>query len=315
MATRQDVIRMLQADMRDEHGALVLYLQHAYMMGEGEEAAEIEGAARDEMRHFRWLAQAITQLGGEPTLDRTEMELGGAQHAEWMLRDVRAEEDAIAAYEQHRDAIDDPRIKALIERILTDERAHLDLFRSLSDKMAAEAEAPAMDAAPDPIDPEAASVLDYATRHEYTVILQYLFHSFMTPDDEASREWETIAINEMQHLGWFGEMAAESGLFPLFAREMVHEGKDTGDMLGADLAAEHAVAEAYAGHANRFRPDPEKAGLVEILERAGENERFHIHMFGLMAERVGAGETPYQRPGVAPTQPTGSTVGGRKGDK
>jgi len=47
MASREDTIRMLQADMRDEHGALVLYLQHAYMMGEGEEAAEIEGAARD----------------------------------------------------------------------------------------------------------------------------------------------------------------------------------------------------------------------------------------------------------------------------
>lgn len=303
MASKDEVIRLLQADMRDEHGALILYLQHAYMMGEGEEAAEIEGAARDEMRHFRWLAQAITQLGGEPTLDRTEMELGGTKHAQWMLRDVRAEEDAIAAYEQHRDAIDDPKIKALIERILTDERAHLELFHSLNEKATAETETAAMEAAPEALDAEAASVLDYATRHEYTVVLQYLFHSFMTPDDEASREWETVAVNEMQHLGWFGEMAAESGMFPLFSREMIHKGEGTGDMLGADLAAEKAVAAAYARHADRFRADPAKAELVEILERAGENERFHIHMFGLMAERAASEQAPYQRPGVGPTQP------------
>ncbi|GEM_PF-92418 len=306
MASREDVIRMLQADMRDEHGALILYLQHAFMMGEGEEAAEIEGAARDEMRHFRWLAQAITQLGGVPTLDRTEMELGGTEVQEWMLRDVRAEEDAIAAYEQHRDAIDDPRIKALIGRILTDERAHLDLFRSLNEETAAESGAGEEEGEEKPaaMDGEAAAVLDYATRHEYTVVLQYLFHSFMTPDDEASREWETVAINEMQHLGWFGEMAAEAGRFPLFAREMVHKGEDTKDMLDADLSAERAVAAAYAQHAERFRDSPDHADLVEILERAGENEEFHIHMFGLMAERAAAEQAPHQRPGVGATQPS-----------
>lgn len=303
MASREDIIRMLQADMRDEHGALILYLQHAYMMGEGEEAAEIEGAARDEMRHFRWLAQAITQLGGVPTLDRTEMEIGGAEHKQWMARDVEAEEGAIAAYEQHIDAIDDPRIKAMLERIVTDERAHLDLFASLKSKAEAEEEAGGDESPTPEVNGETGAVLDYATRHEYTVVLQYLFHSFMTPDDEASREWETIAINEMQHLGWFGEMAAESGRFPLFARDPVHRGESTGEMLTADLAAEQAVADAYARHADRFRNNPEHADLVEILDRAGANEQYHLRVFKMMAERARAEQAPYQRPGIGPTQP------------
>ena len=314
MASREQIIEMLQEDMRDEHGALILYLQHAYMMGEGEEAAEIEGTARDEMRHFRWLAQAITQLGGVPTLDRTEMELGGTRHADWMARDVRAEEGAIALYEKHKAAIDDPKIVALLDRILTDERAHLELFRSLGEEVAAEAEGETADEPAAGVSDEVGAVLDYATRHEYTVVLQYLFHSFMTPDEEASREWETIAINEMQHLGWFGEMAAESGRFPLFAREMVHKGETTRDMLTADIAAERAVAATYARDAERFRGDPDHAELVEILERAGENENFHIHMFGLMAERAQAEKEAWQRPGVGPTQPGQKDEGAEPGE-
>ena len=49
MSDKQAVIDMLNADMRDEHAAIVQYLQHAYAIGEGEEACEIEAIARDEI--------------------------------------------------------------------------------------------------------------------------------------------------------------------------------------------------------------------------------------------------------------------------
>ncbi|NPV08865.1 MAG: ferritin-like domain-containing protein [Anaerolineae bacterium] len=306
MAAKNEIIKMLYDDMRDEHGAIILYLQHAYLLGEGEEAAEIEQTARDEMRHFKWLAQAITQLGGEPILDRTEMELGGKAPLEWMARDIRAEEDAIAQYEAHKKAIDDPKIVALIDRILTDERAHLEVFTSFREKFGPGGELegkPAGIYQGEGLAAEVARVLDYATQHEYTVILQYLFHSFVTPDYEASRELETISINEMQHLGWFGELAAESGHFPLFARGLVHKGEATGDMLGADLEAEKSVAATYAEYADRLRNDEDQAELVETLDRARENEEFHIHMFDLMLGRVRENDPASQRPGLGRTQP------------
>ncbi len=40
-------ITLLNKDLQDEHGAIIQYLNHAYAMGEGEMACEIEAIARD----------------------------------------------------------------------------------------------------------------------------------------------------------------------------------------------------------------------------------------------------------------------------
>ncbi|MHB0876209.1 MAG: ferritin-like domain-containing protein [Anaerolineae bacterium] len=312
MTGSEDVIALLNDDMKDEHGALILYLQHAYFLGEGEEACEIEQTARDEMRHFKWLAQAIVQLGGVPTLDRSEMELGGDLPMHWMARDVVAEDDAIAKYERHREAIADPKIVAMIDRILTDERAHRGVFSGLQAKFAATGRVGLLSPlsgtggepapAADPGRPGA--VIDYATRHEYTVALQYLFHSFMTPSHEASREWETIAVNEMQHLGWFAEYAGDLGIAPLLAHDPVEKGHLTTDMLQADITAEQSVSRHYSDAIGEFGGDESLAKLVGILERARDNEDWHVHMFELMLGHADVGEDPLQRPGIGPTQPT-----------
>jgi rubrerythrin len=234
------------------------------------------------------------------------MDLGGTVPYQWMARDIQAETDAIAQYEAHQKVIPDVKIVALIDRILTDERAHLDLFTSFRDKFGPGgelADAPAGILRGGSVPAEVAKVIDYAAQHEYTVLLQYLFHSFVTPDHEASRELETISINEMQHLGWFSELGAELGRFPAFSRGLVHLGEATPDMLGADLEAEKRVADAYSRHADQLRGSEEHAELVETLQRALENEQYHAHMFGLMLDKVQGGEPPWQRPGSGPTQP------------
>ena len=311
MATKSDVVEMLKEDMRDEHGALILYPRHAYFLGESGEACQIEQTARDEMRHFKWLGQALVQLGGEPTLVRTEMDVGGDAPVQWMDRDVRAELDAIAKYGRHLAGIDDDKIKAMIERILTDERAHLAVFAGFRGEFAvATGPLPGLPtdggASPDRI----AEVLDYGTRHEYTVVLQYLLHSFMTSDYEASRELETVAVNEMQHMGWLGEYAAETGHAPLFEVHPVVESPETAAMLAADVDAEKAVFASYGKYIAELGGQPTFAELADILRRAQDNEGWHIHMFSMMLSRVQAGQHPWQRPGLARTQPP--ELGGRE---
>lgn len=303
MAAKADIIEMLRDDMRDEHGALILYLKHAYFIGEGAEACAIEETARDEMRHYKWLAQGIVQLGGVPSIERTAMDLGGDQPAEWMARDVRAEEDAIAKYERHLAAIDDPRIKAMIERILTDERAHRERFVGFQESfLASGSTAPAAAAGSTP--PERVKeMLDYGTKHEYSVILQYLLHSFMTADYEASRELETVAVNEMQHLGWLSEYAAEIGHAPLLEAHEVDRSRRTEGMLAAEVEAEKAVFESYGSQIEELKDQPDYAELREILERNRANEGWHMHMFSLMLERVKEAQQARQRPGVGRTQP------------
>ncbi len=54
---KKEIIRLLNYDLENEHGAIIQYLTHAYAMGEGELACEIEAIAREEMRHFDWLAE------------------------------------------------------------------------------------------------------------------------------------------------------------------------------------------------------------------------------------------------------------------
>ena len=121
---KEKIIALLNQDLEGEHGAIIQYLNHAYAMGEGEMACEIEAIAREEMRHLDWLAEAIVELGGVPSLKRGNMRMSGDAVADWMKNNVLLEEDGIYQYKEHIKAIEDPKIKRLLQRILSDEESH-----------------------------------------------------------------------------------------------------------------------------------------------------------------------------------------------
>jgi bacterioferritin len=289
MNDKQAVIDMLNADMRDEHAAIVQYLQHAYAVGEGEEACEIEAIAREEMRHFDWLAEAIVELGGKPDMERGEADLEGSGPVEWMARDVLAEERAIAQYKEHIEAIDDPQIKRLLRRIRSDEKAHRDVFADLADELAEEgAEASGLLEArsAEEAEPKVLDMLQQGVRHEYSVILQYLYHNFVMPECEIGRELEMQAINEMQHLGWLAEEVAELGGHPDIERTELSLEGDTAQMLQADIEAERAVTMDY----NRQLDEIEDEGLHKLLSRIRDHEIYHDELFSDMLAEVQAEE-------------------------
>jgi len=274
MNDKQAVVDMLNADLRDEHAAVIQYLQHAYAIGEGEEACEIEAIAREEMRHFDWLAQAIVALGGRPDMERGKVDLSGGGPGEWMARDILAEEGAIAQYKKHIAAIADSKVKRLLQRILADEEAHHDIFTHLADKLAggkAEAQEPLEMRKAEGVPPRVLDILQQGVRHEYTVILQYLYHNFVTPHCEVGRELEMQAINEMQHLGWLAEEVAELGGHPDIAHAALSLEGDTAQMLQADIEAERAVALDYP----RQLDEIEDEGLRKLLARIRDHEVYH----------------------------------------
>jgi bacterioferritin len=283
MSDTAKVIEMLQADMRDEHAAIIQYLQHAYAIGEGEEACEIEAIARDEMRHFDWLAEAIVELGGKPDMTRGFVDLEGNGPGEWMGRDVQAEERAIAQYKAHIAAIDDPKIKRLLRRILHDEEAHRGDFTKLADELVdAEAAGPLGARTGAGAPPRTLDILQAGVQHEYSVILQYLYHSFVMPNCEVSRELEMQAINEMQHMGWLAEKVAEMGGHPLMEHtELALEGTPA-EMLKADIAAEQAVTDDYTRQIGEI----EDADLRDLLARIRDHEVYHDELFRDLLEEV-----------------------------
>ena len=268
---KKEIIEMLNQDIEGEHAAIIQYLLHAYAMGEGEMSCEIEALAREEMRHLDWLAENIVELGGTPSLERGVMRTGGKAVSDWMSNDILQEDDAIKLYKEHIKAIDDPKIKRLLKRILSDEESHRGDFVHFVDKAKKEG---ATDHRGDKKD-EVTEVLNWGIEHEYTVILQYLLQSYLSPDAEMKKELEDQAINEMQHLGWLAEEIIDSGSHPRIEHTEVDRSRKTADMLRADIKIEKEVAEAYDKAAKKLK-DP---GLKKLLIRIRDHEIYHTEVF------------------------------------
>jgi bacterioferritin len=268
---KKKIINLLNTDLEGEHGAIIQYLTHAYAMGEGEMSCEIEAIAREEMRHLDFLAEAIVELGGIPSLKRGKMRMGGKAVAEWMSNDVLLEGDAVKQYQEHIKAIDDPKIKRLLKRILSDEESHRGDFEHFVVKAKKEGAKDIRGKRRDKV----TKALNWGIEHEYTVILQYLLQSYLTPNEEASEELEDQAINEMQHLGWLAEELVDGGGSPKIEHTKVDRSPKTADMLRADIKIEKEVAEAY----DRAAKEVKEKKLKQLLRRIRDHEIYHTEVF------------------------------------
>jgi len=268
---KDKITALLNQDLEGEHGAIIQYLTHAYAMGEGEMACEIEAIAREEMRHLDWLAETIVELGSVPSLERGKMRMGGKSVSDWMRNNVLLEEDAINLYQEHIKLIDKPKISRLLKRILSDEESHHGDFKHFVDKAQ---KAGAKDRRGSRQD-RVTQVLNWGIEHEYTVILQYLLHSYLTPNKEVERQMEDQAINEMQHLGWLAEEMVDSGGNPRIEHTEVDQSTKTADMLRADIKVEKEVADSY----DRAAREIEETDLRKLLLRLRDNEIYHTEVF------------------------------------
>jgi len=268
---KDKIIALLNQDLEGEHAAIIQYLVHAYAMGEGEMACEIEAIAREEMRHFDWLAEAIVSLGGTPSIKRGDMRTGGEVVPDWMKNDVLLEKDAITLYEEHIKAIGDPKIKRLLRRILSDEKSHRGDFEHFVNKAQKEGARDLRGSRQDKV----TQVLNWGIEHEYTVILQYLLHSYMTPNKDVNKEMEDQAINEMQHLGWLSEEMVDIKSNPKIEHTEVDKSTKTADMLRADIKIEKKVAAEY----DRAAKEIEEPDLKELLVRIRDHEIYHADVF------------------------------------
>jgi len=234
-------------------------------------ACEIEAIAREEMRHLDWLAETIVELGGTPSLERGKMRLEGKSVADWMKNGVLLEEDAMGPYREHIKLIDNPKIKRLLRRILSDEESHRGDFQHFVEKAEKEGAKDVRGTRQDRV----ADILNWGILHEYTVILQYLLHSYMTKNKDVKREMEDQAINEMQHLGWLAEEMVDGGGSPRIEHTEVDQSTKTADMLRADTEIEKKVAAEY----DRAAKEVTDPGLKKLLIRLRDHEVYHAEVF------------------------------------
>jgi len=273
-----EIIALLNKDLEGEHGAIIQYLTHAYAMGEDELACEIEALAREEMRHLDWLAETIVELGGKPSMKRGKMRMGGKSVPDWMKNDVLLEEDAITMYKKHIEAIGDRKIKRLLKRILSDEESHHGDFVHFVGKAKKEGAKDLRGNRKDKV----TQILNWGIEHEYTVILQYLLHSYMATNEEMKEEMEDQAINEMQHMGWLAEEMVSGRANPRMEHAKLDKSTKMGDMLRADIKIEKEVAAKYDQSAKEVTaPD-----LKKLLRRIRDHEIYHVDVFTDLLKEV-----------------------------
>ncbi len=255
------IIELLNADIYGEHDAILYYLTHAWTVARqyGHEILEI---AYDEMRHFKWLAHTIVGLGGRPVL-RTPQITSITTIAAALQNDVDAEIHAIEQYEEHREIIPNPEVKALLARIITDERHHLHIFRGLLDQTHGE---------PEKLDRQDKDVSVIASRLQSTMNLEYqqtmayLLRSFVENHSQRiGLDMEERSIDEMHHMGWIGKMMGQSGLEPRFAEP------ETLNQVREGTREEEALFHDVREWANRAMP-----GMVPTIDRILEQEHYHI---------------------------------------
>jgi len=103
---------------------------HAYAMGEGEMACDIEGIAREEMRHLDWLAERMVSQGGHPRIEHGKIDRS-ANAADMLSADIQIEKQVAAVYDRAATETDDPKLKRLLTRIRDHELYHVKVFSAL----------------------------------------------------------------------------------------------------------------------------------------------------------------------------------------
>lgn len=205
-------IELLNEDLFGEHDAIVYYLTHAWTVAR-RYGRDILDIAYDEMRHFKWLAHAIAQMGGVPDLKTPSVAPVTTLQAA-LQKDVDAEIHAIDQYRDHMEVIPRAPLRGLLERIVVDEQAHLRHFQELLDSTHGE---------PDEVDRPAAEVggvaahLQNSVGQEYQQMMAYLMKSFV--EDHGRRmglDMEERSIDEMRHMGWIAKQMGVMGLQPQF---------------------------------------------------------------------------------------------------
>ncbi|NMP22095.1 ferritin-like domain-containing protein [Sulfobacillus harzensis] len=212
-------VELLNADLYGEHDAILYYLTHAWTVARqhGHQILEI---AYDEMRHFKWLAHTIVDLGGTPDLKPPDVApVTDIQAA--LKKDVEAEIQAIDQYQDHIERISLKPVKALLQRIVVDEQDHLRQFRELLDQTHGE---PEQVERPEKVVSRVATQLQQTIRLEYQQMLAYLMRSFMeTHAREMGMDMEERSIDEMRHMGWIGKRMGMWGIQPKFPEVDIDE--------------------------------------------------------------------------------------------
>ncbi|MCD8373272.1 MAG: hypothetical protein LUD27_08245 [Clostridia bacterium] len=138
------IISSAYATPTGELNTILQYIYQSYFFeakGYKDIAEEIEGVAVAEMFHLKTLGKCMLHLGGNPVYTYCPPSMYNFYSAKYVTYskglvfmaedDVRAEKQAIRTYERMLCFLKNERVRSIIERILEDERLHLEAFTQI----------------------------------------------------------------------------------------------------------------------------------------------------------------------------------------
>lgn len=212
----EQIVALFNHNVSLEHGAIFQYLTHAYAIGEAGVGAEILNIARTEMRHMKYFAGLIAELGGTVTLERPNVLVRAGSLEEMMRLGVEAEGDAIRDYSSQLERIDHPGAQRILERVILDEQFHQTQFADFEAEVRELAQQATYPKGGAPADPALVALLQEAFQDEYNHLLIYLRHYFQTQDWEAKDFLFENAYWRMKHMSLLADRLNEENADPGF---------------------------------------------------------------------------------------------------
>ena len=271
---KEELIRILNRDLADEHAAVVRYLVHSYIEGEDTPiGANLLSRSREEMWHMHWLGMIVTDLGGEPEMEPAGYPFDPSNRATIIQSYIDYEEKLIPHYYGEADRVDDPHIKRVLQREAWESAMHARKFRRLLGKLSPElargAPGGEREAPEDYIEK-----IQQEVSSKYLETLQHIRASWKLQNN-GNMGWRLMdqAMEKMKQLAHFAEPAAENGIEPRFSPYTVEPTGDAGSSLQKALSD---LSSARRRHAE-LRKDPElqrHAGEVINLDLTIDQEAY-----------------------------------------
>ncbi len=299
---RETILALLNHNIHLEHGAIVQYLQHAYAMGEGGIGTEVITIARAEMRHMKYFADLLVDLGGKPTLDRGHIYFDANSAVAMMANGVKAEEDALREYRTQLERIDFAPMQRLLERVLADEEYHHGQFQGFEEELlsqsaeAAEALSGVAFPSPGPVeDPEAMALIGASFTARYNQVLEYVQYYFESRDYHARDFLEETWTWAMRGMALFADELSEHGADPAFTNAPTPVAGDLRSHVDRMISLEKANA-ATRSEQMRCPISPE---LKALLKNVQTHEAYNAETLELLKSRH-LPITPSESPAPSP---------------
>ena len=272
--SKDELIKLLNRDFKDEHAAVLRYLIHAYQEGEDTVmGASLLSRSREEMWHMHWLGMIICQLGGEPDFKPAPYPFDPTNRETILQSYIEYEEKLIPHYNGEADAIKNAHIRRVLQREAWESEIHARRFQRLLGKLGRK-EKKAVPAGDHELPEAFLTKLQKELASKYNEMLQHIRMSW-TFQKKGMRGWGLMdqAMEKMKQLALFAEAVAEDGALPDFKLRKI----DRSTAIGVALEKALNDVEKSLGRHVKLAKDKEFAshgGLVMKMDLTIQQEAY-----------------------------------------